>query len=183
MRSVSQVRGLLLGLPPPQGKIKIRIDEDRWGGSLKTSEGFVWVDLKFRLVSTGGNLPGELTYTNNTSNAQIRISPLGYNLYITRGTGYTRREEEGEQWRRSGGRLLYFTHTFVRVPSEHVYGGEKGREGENLDRSRPARVPNVPEPLVLKFFLHHHTRQANLSFIYLDHFNNFFVYRKKLFYI
>lgn len=57
----------------------------------------MWVDLKFRLVSTGGNLPGELTYTNNTSNAQIRISPLGYNLDITRGTGYTRREEEGEQ--------------------------------------------------------------------------------------
>lgn len=51
----------------------------------------MWVDLEVQVSSsTGGNLPGELTYTNNTSNVQIRISPLGYNWDITRGTGYTR---------------------------------------------------------------------------------------------
>lgn len=35
---------------------------------------------KVQVSQQVANLSGELTYTNNTSNAQIRISPLGYNL-------------------------------------------------------------------------------------------------------
>lgn len=54
--------------------------------------------------------------------------------------------------RRSGGRLLYLTYTFVRVPSEHVYGGEKRGVGGGGKPGpfETARVPNVPKPPVLK---------------------------------
>ena len=44
------------------------------------------------------NLPGEATYTNNTSNAQIQISPFEYNLGAPGGSERAverRRKEEG----------------------------------------------------------------------------------------
>lgn len=47
------------------------------------------------------NLPGELTYTNNTSDAQIQISPLGYNLGYRAERG---RKREGDRGTVAGGR-------------------------------------------------------------------------------
>jgi len=35
---------------------------------------------KVQVSQQVANLPAKLTYTNNTSDAQIQISPLGYNL-------------------------------------------------------------------------------------------------------
>lgn len=60
------------------------------------------------------NLPRELTYTNNTSNAQIQISPLGYNLgYRAQRAREKERKTKGEKgrkgdsgWREKSGRRL-----------------------------------------------------------------------------
>lgn len=140
----------------------------------------MWVDLKFRLVNRwqparGANLHKQYVQRTNTN-----LSPLGYNL------GYGVHKTRGRRravtvGRRSGGRLLYLTYTFRRVPSEHVYGGEKGREGENLDRSRLHVFLTYPNPWFSILVLLRITIQTNPH--YLSHFNNFLVYRKKLFYI
>lgn len=110
------------------------------------------------------NLQAKLTYTNNTSDAQIQISPLGYNLGQRAQRGWEKRRGgsgcRDERGRRGKGSYIS-THTFVGVRSEHVYGGGRG----DLGRSR-LHVFLTPgyrrEVLKFSFFLHRHARQANL---------------------
>lgn len=95
------------------------------------------------------NLPGEATYTNNTSNAQIQISPFEYNLGAHRGPeggGGGRRKKEGPAVRGVGGEGASYisTHTSVRyhLNANTFTGGDRGP-------FETARVPNVPEPLAI----------------------------------
>lgn len=83
-------------------------------------------EIQVQVSQQVANLPGELTYTNNTSNAQIQISLLGYNLGYRaesereRANAIESEKEQGdrgwrEEWGGRGGKGSYIsTHTFVR---------------------------------------------------------------------
>ena len=94
------------------------------------------------------NLPGEATYTNNTSNAQIQISPFEYNLGAQGSGGRWKGEGRRKAWlclRGEGERSLpisQLTQTNGTIWTRTRLQGGPGP-------FETARVPNVPKPLAI----------------------------------
>lgn len=95
---------------------------------------------KVQVSQQVANLPAKPTYANNTSDAQIQISPLEYNLGQKAEKRWEKREDSDCRDERGRGKkapISQLTHSFG-VRSEHVYGGERRGAGP----FETARVPN-----------------------------------------
>lgn len=122
-----------------------------------------WAGPRFRLVNRWLTCQRSSTYTNNTSDAQIQISLLGYNLGQRARRGWEKREGySGCRDKRGRGEkapISQLTHSL-----QYDLNTFTGEGGGNLGRSR-LHVFLTPgyrwRVLKFSFFLHHHARQTN----------------------